>query len=254
MDNSGASIPYCLSYITSSLMASNLDSDILAGLGKQLQLTVDEEQSIQVPTEIWAAHEVDFSPVLVGRCLSRKATHLDSLERTLIGIWNPKKKVSFKKLGDERFLFLFENDLEMRRVMWNSPWSFDRNLVVLRPVPHGETPEIVDLDVSDFLVHVSGIPFSQKNSKMAEFLGNQIGTFVEYDEALNNRVSGSIMCIRIRINIMKPLLRVINIEGPNNRMVQLTLSYDRLPNFCYHCGYWAYWGKGIIGEITSFAQ
>lgn len=53
---------------------------------------------------------------------------------------------------------------------------------------------------------------------------------------------------------MKPLLRVINIEGPNNRMIQLTLAYECLPNFCYHCGLLGYLVKDcfscmeLIGE------
>lgn len=44
------------------------------------------------------------------------------------------------------------------------------------------------------------------------------------------------MRIRVTLNIMKPLHRVLNIEGPNNRAIQVTFAYERLPNFCYFCG------------------
>lgn len=120
--------------------------------------------------------------------------------------------------------------------MWKSPWAFDRNLVVLRSIPQGEVPESVDLDVCEFNVQVSGLPYPCIHAKMVEFIGNTIATFVHFDAELHNGNNGSVMCVRIHINITKPLLRVLNIEGPNNRMFQHTLGYERLPNFCYYCG------------------
>lgn len=108
--------------------------------------------------------------------------------------------------------------------------------MVLRIVTNGEVPENVDLNICDITVQVSGLPFSFIHAKMAEFLGNTIGRFVEYDDELHQRNTRSVMSIQVAININKPLLRVLNIEGPNNRSIQLTLGYERLPNFCYYCG------------------
>lgn len=71
--------------------------------------------------------------------------------------------------------------IDLKRVVWQGPWSFDRNLVVLRPIGPGEEPENVDLNLSDFHVQVSGLPLLLIHTKMAEFVGNSIGKFLEFD-------------------------------------------------------------------------
>lgn len=141
-----------------------------------------------------------------------------------------------KKIGDDRFLFQIQFEGDMKRVMWRSPWAFDRNLVILRPIAHDEVPELVNLDVCDFYVQITGLPISCIHKKMAEFVGNSMGLFVAFDGEDHKGANGSVMRIRVTLNITKPLLRVLNIEGPNDRVFQLHLTYEKLPNFCYFCG------------------
>lgn len=39
------------------------------------------------------------------------------------------------------------------------------------------------------------------------------------------------MRIRVIVDITKPLLRVLNIEGLNQRTIQVTLAYEKLSDF-----------------------
>lgn len=40
----------------------------------------------------------------------------------------------------------------------------------------------------------------------------------------------------LSIDITKPLLQFMFIEGPNSQKIQVVIGYERLPNFCYFCG------------------
>lgn len=42
--------------------------------------------------------------------------------------------------------------------------------------------------------------------------------------------------IRVQIDIAKPLLRCVTIEGPRKQSLKLRLTYEKLPNCCYFCG------------------
>lgn len=66
-------------YYNSIFLSAGLDSELAFALGKQLQLTVDEEQSVKVLVGLWDTGIVDFSKALDGRCLSRKPIHMESL-------------------------------------------------------------------------------------------------------------------------------------------------------------------------------
>lgn len=59
-----------------------------------------------------------------------------------------------------------------------------------------------------------------------------MGKFLRIDEDASRGVSNTSMRIRVCIDITRPLMRCMNIEGPRNQPIQLTLKYERLPNFC----------------------
>lgn len=75
-------------------VARKMDVELLADLGRQLQLIVDEEQSLKVRVDLWNACDVRIDLCLVGRTMTRKPVHMDSFERTMVGAWNPGKGVS----------------------------------------------------------------------------------------------------------------------------------------------------------------
>lgn len=139
-------------------------------------------------------------------------------------------------MGDDRLFFRFAHVVDKRRVLSMGPRAFDKNLVVLRPIAAGCDPNTMKLDHSDFHVHAIGVPFNLMHRKMAEFLGNAIGSFVDlgYDES--KAFSGTALRFRATIDITKPLRRMIQIKGPNGEELHIRLAYERLPNFCYYCG------------------
>lgn len=111
--------------------------------------------------------------------------NVEAFERTLLNAWNLTRGAKFHRVGKDRFLIQFGHEVEKKRIYWRSPWSFDKNLVILRKIPPGTEPSEVNLDKCDFHVQITGLPNSLRNHKVAEFIGNAIGDYVEYDEEDN---------------------------------------------------------------------
>lgn len=96
---------------------------------------------------------------LVGKLLNSKPFNKESLKHTMKNIWRTSEEVSVSewKNGD-RFLFSFKSELDRRRVLRGSPWSFDKSLLVLSPTDGNEDPSTVPLEKQNFWILVWGLP------------------------------------------------------------------------------------------------
>ncbi|KAL0408381.1 UNVERIFIED_CONTAM: hypothetical protein Sradi_1772500 [Sesamum radiatum] len=71
---------------------------------------------------------------------------------------------------------------------------------------------------------------------MAAYIGKAIGILKKVD--WNNQGTGfnSPVKIRVGLNILQPLRRMIKLKPPDGTELILRFAYARLPNFCYLCG------------------
>jgi hypothetical protein len=119
-------------------------------------------------------------------------------------------------------------------VLRNGPWSFDRNLVVLKRISGEEQPSDLEMFSADFWARIYDLPLKLRSDAMAERLGNTIGKFVEVDSKEGHRL-GKFLRLKTTVDLRKPLKRgtVINFQG---KKLQVFFKYERLPTFCYVCG------------------
>ncbi|KAM2863916.1 hypothetical protein FF1_022633 [Malus domestica] len=77
---------------------------------------------------------------------------------------------------------------------------------------------------------------------IGQFIDNHIGAHVLTDQSLKGDIFGSILRIRVKIDIIKPLRRslLLSFQGTE---VGIDLSYEKLPITCFICG--------IIGHIEE---
>ncbi|KAL0445986.1 UNVERIFIED_CONTAM: hypothetical protein Slati_1726500 [Sesamum latifolium] len=71
---------------------------------------------------------------------------------------------------------------------------------------------------------------------MASFIGNKLGKFKDVDLDSSGEIWGSLVCIHVAIDILKPLKRVLKLPIVLGDEHLVTFTYERLPNFCYLCG------------------
>ncbi|BFG30379.1 hypothetical protein CerSpe_166530 [Prunus speciosa] len=85
--------------------------------------------------------------LLEGRLLTTKDYHKDSLVGMLKRIWHTREEFSSATLEDSKLiLFSFKSDLDRKRVMRGSPWTFDKALLLLSVTDGSVDPHTVPLD------------------------------------------------------------------------------------------------------------
>ncbi|KAL0410891.1 UNVERIFIED_CONTAM: hypothetical protein Slati_3678800 [Sesamum latifolium] len=181
----------------------------VARLAQNLRLTEEEEDRLIIPHGIWDGKTERDGYYVVGRLLSQKSYRIEYVRSTLAAIISPLRGMEIMEIGDKRLLFKFNHILDRNRVMEGCPWTFERHLLVLRPVEEDDNPQTVELNWSPFYVHIHGLRLQTK--AMADIIGGRIGRIVE-DPVKSQRSWGTKMRVRVEMDIRKPLQRFLQCE------------------------------------------
>ncbi|KAK4427058.1 hypothetical protein Salat_1474700 [Sesamum alatum] len=74
------------------------------------------------------------------------------------------------------------------------------------------------------------------NKEVASFIANKLGPMREVDQEKGGAIWGSLIRIRVVIDVTKPLKRALKIRTFIGDEQLATFTYKRLQNFCYFCG------------------
>ncbi|KAL0433801.1 UNVERIFIED_CONTAM: hypothetical protein Slati_2714400 [Sesamum latifolium] len=125
--------------------------------------------------------------------------------------------------------------------MEGCPWTFERHLLVLRPVESEDNPQTVELNWCPFYVHIHGLPLRQRTAAIAEIIGSRVSRVIK-SASNSHQPWRSEMPIRVELDIGKPLLRFLQVSSVFGDQSTISFSYERLLLFCYICG--------MIGHIA----
>ncbi|PPD89486.1 hypothetical protein GOBAR_DD13579 [Gossypium barbadense] len=92
-------------------------------------------------------------------------------------------------------------------------------------------------------IRIYNIPMEQMDRQVAIDVGKAIGEVVAIDWRDRDQGWTDHIRIRVRIDVLKPLRRVVHFVGSKGSKTICTIKYERLPAFCYICG--------LIGHTTQ---
>ncbi|KAK4438883.1 hypothetical protein Salat_0222900 [Sesamum alatum] len=210
--------------------------DELLKLGQNLSLSYVEVTRVEIPLDLWNSDTDLPGFCVVGRLLSHKSFHFEALRSTLTTAFNPIRGMDMKMIDGNHFLVRIDHHVDRKRVLDNSPWAFEKNLIVLQPVATEENPMNVILGWCNFHVLIHDLSLGKMNKEVAAFTGNHIGRFKEVDMASASGLCEGSLRIRVNLNITKPLKRVLCLHTTIRDEQLITFTYEKLPNFCYLCG------------------
>lgn len=180
---------------------------------------------------------VGFNPklCLVGKFISDGVVDFSAMQQTMAALWRPGRGVYIKELDANLYLFQFYHELDVRRVLDGSPWSFNRRALIIKRM-EGNNPRCMQLDSLDLWVQIHELPVGCMSERVIQEVGNFVGTYVE--SCPKNFVGGwkEYMRVRVRINLAKPLKRRMKVRKSGNDWQWIVFKYENVPNFCFICG------------------
>ncbi|KAI8029145.1 hypothetical protein LOK49_LG01G01075 [Camellia lanceoleosa] len=211
-------------------------AESLIEMAQRLVLTEEEEAEVVVDEVHLQPTEAKVGLCLVGKLLTTRPFNFEAMRTTLSAVWRASKGIVFKTLGDNLFLIQFGHIVDKKRVLINGPWNFDKQLVMLKEFDGDLQPVDITFSSVAFWVHVSNLPLISMTWDVGVLLGNQLGRFVDMEHGEGGIAWGRTLQLRVEINIAKPLRRNLKMAVSRRESVWVTLTYEKLPNFCFHCG------------------
>ncbi|KAL0456053.1 UNVERIFIED_CONTAM: hypothetical protein Slati_0944500 [Sesamum latifolium] len=139
-----------------------------------------------------------------------------------------------------------ELDRLRKRALEGCPWSFERNIIILKPIGELENSRQVVLDECDFHVHIHDLPLSMMNMGVATLIGNKIGVFWDIESDDTGCSWGATLRFWVSLKVNLPLRRALKLRSLNGKELLVRFIYERLPNFYYLCG--------CFGHIDKYCE
>ncbi|CAH9121938.1 unnamed protein product [Cuscuta epithymum] len=159
-------------------------------------------------------------------------------------LWRLGKGVSIEEIGEKRYIFIFFHSVDVNRVLDYGPWLFDKNMIVLRAIKLRDIPLKVLLDTVELWVQAHNVPYSHDNLGTARRIGNYLGEFVRWDDTQFDGKWESYMCVRVRMNVTKPLKVGTILMNGKGEGYWVAFKYEKLPSLCFCCG--------VIGHVEKY--
>ncbi|CAH9139587.1 unnamed protein product [Cuscuta epithymum] len=108
------------------------------GEDKEELVFYDEEEEEQSANKGKAIFPV------VGMIFTDRKIKFQFFKELIASLWRPVKGISIKEISDKRYIFTFHHVLDMRRVLGEGSWSFERNLLLLKVIKAEDIPSQID--------------------------------------------------------------------------------------------------------------
>ncbi|TXG53376.1 hypothetical protein EZV62_022545 [Acer yangbiense] len=220
----------------------------IARLYENLSLAEEDGVVLEMSEETSIDGVKDVNRCLVGKVLSYKKVNREAFKGLIEQIWSPFGQVEVESVGDNLFMFYFNNGEDRNRVLQRGPWHFGNSLIVLEKSTGEGNVSKLGFNRADFWVQIHDIPILCMNRRTAKWLAKQIGEVVEIPSE-SRECWGKFMWVKVRIDILKPLKRWLKLKiGQTDEVTLVSLKYEKLPDFCYACGRMGYGMKECLDE------
>ena len=126
-------------------------------------------------------------------------------------IWRLSRDAEVVIMDNNLFLFKFANRKDKNRVLDRAPWSFDKHLLAFKDYDGGLRASKYVFDKATFWIQVFDLPLKMMHHDIVEKIGGKLGIFKQVDEGLSRVGWGKYLCIRVEMDITKPLRRFISL-------------------------------------------
>ena len=117
---------------------------------KMLSFTEEENESITLGRGTIEAAKVVGKNCLVMKVLSHKYMNIEALRKNMRMLWKLNKGVQVNEIGEELFLAEFGDGRDKKRIMDMSPWTYEKQLILLKEFEGEQVPKDIQLWQSPF--------------------------------------------------------------------------------------------------------
>lgn len=183
-----------------------------------------------------AINNIDVKLCLVGRFLVEGVIDFMAMKQTFAALWRPGKGVYIREIESNLYMFQFYHELDIKRVVEGSPWSFNRKTLLISRMKEGDVPRSIILNKVELWVQIHDLRVGFMTERVVKEVGNYIGTFVESCSRNFTGMWKEYLRVRVSLDVTQPLKRRMKIRSPVADWFWINFRYENVPTFCFICG------------------
>ncbi|XP_075665158.1 uncharacterized protein LOC142634778 [Castanea sativa] len=117
------------------------------------------------------------------------------------------------------------------------PWSYEKQLILIQEYVGELTPKEIEVKWAPFWVQIYNLPLNSKTKETGWVIGSCLGSVLDVDVIEAGVQWGKRLQFTVRIDVTKRLVRGKKISIERGEPKWVNFKYERLPNFCYRCGF-----------------
>ena len=119
----------------------------LANNWKKLSLSEKEGDEIDL-----SGNRKTTSFVLLAKFFTCRSLNLEVVAKTFRPLWHTRDNFEVSDAGNNKLLFAFHSEEDVKKVLMGEPWSFDRHLVVFQRYTTSTPIEELSFDKVSFWI------------------------------------------------------------------------------------------------------
>ncbi|KAM6560597.1 hypothetical protein CsatA_029836 [Cannabis sativa] len=217
-------------------MASGSSSHVVDDMEDDITLDIEEFGGLSLEVEE-EEEEYDVRWCLVGRFLDAGIIDVQAMQHMMAFLWKPGKGLHVKELEQNKFLFQFYHEIDIKRVISGSPWTLEHKQLIFERLKAGDNPRALALNRLDLWVQVHDLQHGFRTERTLQKIGDYIGKFVESDENNFSGVWREYFKVRVMVDLEQPLKRRMKIRRINSsKWFWVNFKYKHALTFCFICG------------------
>jgi hypothetical protein len=174
--------------------------------------------------------------ILVGKLLTKKKIGRSLLKEILQKVWNPRYDFEVSVVDNNKFVFMFQHEVDKRKIFEFRPWTVKGHLLILKECqPHLSVSEI-EFESTELWIQIHGLPLDSILDSNVKRIGQKVGTVLDVDLASeSSMIWKKFVRVRVEMDLAKPLVAGMFAPRPD-REIWIQLKYEKVLEFCYSCG------------------
>ncbi|KAK6158731.1 hypothetical protein DH2020_006045 [Rehmannia glutinosa] len=175
------------------------------GKWRKLSITADEEVEICIGDTLVDEGKSLIRKGLVGKLLTRRPYNKKLFKSAITRLWKVEGGFEIIDIAQDVYFFVFEDPSEIYRILAFEPWIFNRSLIILKEFEGLNVRDVGELCYTKLWVQVFNLPDFAMTDKIGHIIGDELGIAMEVDTDADGRCLGSFLCVRVLIDVTKPL-------------------------------------------------
>ena len=182
----------------------------------------------------------------MGRFLTDSAIDFQAMQHKMASVWKPGRGMFVKPLEANRFMFQFYHEIDIKRVVEGSPWTFGRFHLAFVRLKQKDDPRTVPINTMDIWIQLHDMNPGFMSLRVVKDIGNYIGQFIESNINNFTRAWRDYLRVRVSISLDSPLKRRMKLKKNAEQWSWVNFKYEGAPTFCFICG--------LIGHSDKFCE